>query len=219
MVFRNKQYSVAEYFKQYVRVGNIMGNILSFGNGQLEGTITLENGNLLIDFIGKALVEKAPKEMNSLIKAYAFNIYKGTVAIQTNYGEEIIDISYLFRKNGYNYAEQVNIKGSKYVVKSVKEILTIIKSEFQNLKVGYFSIYENPWDSEIEYVIDPINNAEINIMDVFDRIINLQIKYSLWAGIIWVRLTEDQLKSNNLSRAGFDYDEWIKEVKEKTIWI
>lgn len=218
MVVRNKQYSVAEYFKQYVRVGNIMENILSFGNGQLEGTITLENGNLLIDFIGKALVEKAPKEMNSLIKVNSFNIDTGYIALDTNYGEKCIDLSHLFNEKGLNYTGLVDVAASKYVIKSVREILTRLRSEFSNLKVGYYAICENPWDSEIEYVIDTIDGSELNICDIFTRIIELQREYNVWTGMFWYSSIIRRLK---LSDAGSEQEtsDWIKEFNEKIVWL
>lgn len=193
-------------------------NVLVFGNGQLEGTITLENENIVIEFIGQEIIKKAPSILSEMKKVNSFNIDTGYIALDTNYGEDYIDLSHLFKQKGLNYDELVAVAVGKYVINSVKEILTRLRSEFPNLKVGYYAICENPWDSKIEYVIDTLDGSELNICDIFSRMIELQREYNVWTSMFWYSSVIRRLKLSDASSEK-ETSDWLKELDEKIVWL
>ncbi len=90
-----------------------MSSVLTIEDKGLSGTITLENGIITINFLGEELSYTSPAAITELLKVNEFVIEIGYVAVETNWGEEYIDIEYLFEINNLKYTETYKIEYSK----------------------------------------------------------------------------------------------------------
>ncbi len=200
---------------------NNIKSSLGFGDGKLNGSITLEYGSLSINFLDRTFNYKVAGAIESVVKINKFDIDMGHLAIEVSCKEEIIDIADLFEKKGINYNEALNLSYSKYAVESVKKILSVLKSEFLNIVVGYYTICENPSESEIEYVIDKNEGVEVDIEAIFNRIMELQRQYSVWIGIIYLWIRREYEGTEEAASIGFTMRSEITHeiIKENAVWM
>lgn len=79
----------------------------TFKSGGYVGKIQLISGNISVDFLGKTVKFKCPGGITEIIKVNEFDVSDGYMAIETNIGEEYLDLITLFNMNGLDYLKCV----------------------------------------------------------------------------------------------------------------
>ena len=98
---------------------------------------------------------------------------------------------------------------SMAVIQKTRAVLEQLKLEFSNIKVGYYSVSDEPRGEDIEYVIDKADDTEIMLGQIFDRILYLQERQSIRLGVIWLYMFREHQRLRT----------FYSKVLRETVWL